>query len=168
MVPLAEAGCRVISIDLPGWGKSSPWGDGPLGEVDAQAAVLAILECAEASEVTLMGKSWGGGIALATALAHPDRVTRLVLTAPAIRDPGRLGELLQPVLLAWAEDDPVIPFQVAAHLVTTIPNARLVTYPTGGHSAGPNNAKDFAAQVIAFLELGEPTMENADSHQKGE
>lgn len=168
MAPLAEAGYRVISVDMPGWGQSDAWGGGPLNEADAQAAVLAVLDGAGALQATLMGKSWGGGIAIATALAHPNRISRLVLTAPAYREPGRLVELRQPVLLAWAKDDPVIPYQVAALFIETTPNAELVTYLTGGHSAAPNNAEDFAARMIAFLGPAGPTHDSAGKYQTGE
>ena len=106
MTPLAEAGYRVISVDMPGWGQSEAWGSGPLNDADAQEAILAVLDGADAARATLMGKSWGGGIAISTALKHPVRIERLVLTAPAFREPGRLGDLQQPVLLAWAKDGP--------------------------------------------------------------
>jgi len=168
MAPLAEAGCRVISIDMPGWGQSDTWGGGQLGVTDAQAAVLAVLDGARASQAVLMGKSWGGGIAIATALAHPERVERLVLTAPAYRETGRLDQLRQPVLLAWAEDDPVIPYQVAELYVEAVPDVELVTYPTGGHSAGPKNAEDFAARVIAFLGSTFPVVGNDGESEAGE
>lgn len=168
MAPLAQAGYRVISIDMPGWGQSDAWGNGPLNEVDAQAAVLAVLDGVGASRATLMGKSWGGGIAIVTALAHPDRIGHLVLTAPAFREPARLGELQQPILLAWAEDDPVIPYQVAAFFVESAPRVELVTYPTGGHSAGPNNAEDFAARVITFLGSTGAILDGDGAYQAGE
>jgi len=54
-------------------------------------------------------------------------------------------------LLAWAEDDPVIPFSYAARLAAAIPNCQLEIYPTGGHSAAPKNAADFAPKAIKFL-----------------
>jgi pimeloyl-ACP methyl ester carboxylesterase len=160
MAPLAEAGCRVISIDMPGWGQSDSWGSRQLGVAEAQAVVLAVLDGARATQAVLMGKSWGGGIAIATALAHPERVGRLVLTAPAFRELARLSQLRQPVLLAWAEDDAVIPYQTAELYVATVPDVELVTYPTGGHSAGPKNAEDFAARVIAFLGLTSPVVDD--------
>lgn len=155
MEPLAEAGYRVVSVDMPGWGQSPAWDNEPLTEEDAVSAVLAIIDRVGVSQATLMGKSWGGGVAIKSALAHPDRVDRLLLTAPAFREPERLSEIQQPVLLAWAEDDPVIPIRFAAYYVDAIPVVELVTFPTGGHSAAPSNAEAFAASAIAFLEPAE-------------
>jgi pimeloyl-ACP methyl ester carboxylesterase len=99
----------------------------------------------------LMGKSWGGSVAIQTALAHPDKVSHLILSAPAYSSFPALQELRQPVLLAWAEDDPVIPYTYAAIFVEAAPQVQLESYPTGGHSAAPKNAAAFAPKAISFL-----------------
>ena len=119
------------------------------------SAVLAVIDGLDANSANIMGKSWGGGVALNVALDHPQRVDKLVLTAPAFREPDRLSALSRPVILAWAEDDPVIPYRSASQYVAAIPNVELVTYATGGHSAGPKNADDFAPKVISFLRASE-------------
>jgi pimeloyl-ACP methyl ester carboxylesterase len=55
-----------------------------------------------------MGKSWGGGVALQTALDHPERVEKLILTAPALS--ALTGWRILPAGFAGlGEDDPVIP-----------------------------------------------------------
>ena len=148
--PLADAGFRAVSVDMPGWGRSVA-ASGPLRAQQAVDVVLALLDGLEVETATLMGKSWGGGVALKTALDHPQRVAKLILTAPAFRDFGRLAEVQQPVLLAWAEDDSVIPIHFAQEYVERVPTIELVTYETGGHSAAPKNAEDFAPKVIEFL-----------------
>ncbi|HSG17962.1 MAG TPA: alpha/beta fold hydrolase [Anaerolineae bacterium] len=151
MGPLATAGFHVVCLDMPGWGQSEAWSGGLLSAHDGVSAVVQAIDGLADASANLMGKSWGGGIALKVALDHPQRVKKLVLTAPAFREPKRLGALSQPVLMAWAEDDPVIPYQYASQFVDAIPNVELVTYPTGGHSAGPKNAGQFAPKVISFL-----------------
>lgn len=155
MEPLAEAGHRVVCVDMPGWGRSQAWSDGPLSARDGVEAVLAVLDGLMVESAVLMGKSWGGGLALTAALDHPTRVERLVLTAPAYRELNRLCELRQPVLLTWAEDDPVIPYRYATAYIEAVPRIELVTYPTGGHSAGPKNAEDFAPRILEFLRKGD-------------
>ena len=79
------------------------------------------------------------------------------MTAPAFMDFGRLAGLSQPVLLAWAVDDPTIPIGTASGYQSTVPALELVTYDTGGHSAAPKNPGDFAPRAIAFL--NKPTVE---------
>jgi pimeloyl-ACP methyl ester carboxylesterase len=155
MEPLSAAGFRVVCLDMPGWGRSDPWGNGPLGVEDAIDALLAVQDDLGSESTFLMGKSWGGGIAITMALNHPARVEKLILTAPAFREMGSLSVLSQPALMAWAEDDPVIPYRYAELYVQSAPSIELVTYATGGHSAGPKNAEDFAPRVIRFLSTTE-------------
>lgn len=152
--PLADGGLHVISVDMPGWGKSPALDDGRLSSEKAVDVVVALIETLGAGSAALMGKSWGGGVALQTALDHPGRVTKLILTAPAFRDFGRLEQLQQPMLLAWAEDDGVIPISYSRHYVERVPDVRLERYKSGGHSAAPENAGDFAPKAIAFLKEG--------------
>ena len=151
MAPLAGAGFRVVSVDLPGWGQTPPPASGKLTTEGAIALVSALVDALEAERATLMGKSWGGGVALQVALAEPARVEKLILTAPAFRDFQRLGELEVPVLLAWAKDDNVIPVRYADAYLERVPDIRLETYETGGHSAAQKNVEDFAPKAVEFL-----------------
>ncbi|MFQ5399587.1 MAG: alpha/beta fold hydrolase [Anaerolineae bacterium] len=153
MRPLGEAGFRVVSVDMPGWGQSKPVKPGPMRGDEAVTCMLQILDGLDAETAVLMGKSWGGGIAVKTAVTHPQRISHLILTAPALRNLDRLRRLTQPVLLAWAEDDLMIPFTYAAQFAEAIPDCQLETYPTGGHSAAPKNAADFAPKAIEFLQV---------------
>jgi pimeloyl-ACP methyl ester carboxylesterase len=151
MEPLGAAGFRVVSVDMPGWGKSMRWSKVPLIGPQAVSAVIAILDALDAKTAVLMGKSWGGGVALDTAMAHPERISKLVLTAPAFEGGLDCLTISQPVLLTWAEDDPTIPFRQAADYQKAIFNLEFVPYPTGQHSAAQRNAADFAPKAIAFL-----------------
>ena len=151
LLPLADAGYYVVSVDMPGWGRSIPAKPLTMSGGLATAVVLAILNELNVATAVLMGKSWGGSIALMLAIARPERVSKLILTAPAFRMFKELRTLQQPVLLAWAEDDPVIPVTQAQHFVDALPNCQLERYLTGGHSAAQNNVEDFAPKAIKFL-----------------
>lgn len=157
LAPLAAAGFNVVSVDMPGWGQSPSPGGGALQTAAAVATVVALLDGLGKGSAALMGKSWGGGIALQVALAYPQRVDKLILTAPAFREIARLPEIACPVLLAWAEDDPVIPLRYAGAFVDGLPDVEFVSYPTGGHSAAPKNAGDFAPRAIRFLQSAPAT-----------
>jgi len=75
-------GHRVHAVDLPGHGFSAPATSFTLaGVVRSLDAAFA----AERSPLTLVGWSLGGQIALAWALAHPERIARLVLVAATPR-----------------------------------------------------------------------------------
>lgn len=78
--PLAE-GHQVFAPDLPGYGQS----DKPdvLYSLDYYAQWLAeLLDNLQLEQVSLVGLSLGGGIALNFTLQHPQRVSRLVLVSP--------------------------------------------------------------------------------------
>ena len=90
-LPLIErlAGVRAIAVDRPGFGLSDPVGREP--DAYRQAAVdslTMILDRLELDETALLGNSAGGTWALWYALAHPGRVTRLVLLGAPPLFPG--------------------------------------------------------------------------------
>lgn len=70
---------HAIAIDRPGWDSRTAAGG---FELNGRAA-LAALDAAEAQRVTVVGHSFGGGVAAWLAAHHPDRVARLLLAAPA-------------------------------------------------------------------------------------
>ena len=69
---------RVIAVDRPGYGET---GGKARGIAENADVVLALLEALGIEKAALVGHSWGGGVALATALKAPARVAGLVLVA---------------------------------------------------------------------------------------
>lgn len=151
LAPMGQAGFYAVSVDMPGWGRSEPWAGGPLTMDNGVEALTAIIKSLKKNRAVIMGKSWGGGIAIETAMRHPRLISKLILSAPAFRDLDRLSKLSPPVLLAWSKDDPVIPYKYARKYEATVPNIQLVTYDNGGHSAAPNNDGNFTPVAIEFL-----------------
>jgi pimeloyl-ACP methyl ester carboxylesterase len=149
--PLGLAGFYAVTVDMPGWGKSLAWRKEPMDADEGVRVLAAIIAGLDKVEASIMGKSWGGGVALELAIRHPNMVRNLILSAPAFHEFDRLSDLRQPVLLAWSKDDPVIPYGFARSFAKVIPSMKLVTYESGGHSAGPKNADSFAPLVIEFL-----------------
>ena len=72
---------RVIRMDLPGFGLTGPFRDGAADYtvahyvqfIDTLLTKLGVTRC------ILAGNSFGGQISIATALAHPERVEKLIL-----------------------------------------------------------------------------------------
>ena len=76
----ASTGARLIAVDRPGIGLSSP-SDG-YRPLDFAADVAALADALGLLRFALIGWSWGGAYALACGRAFPERVTRLGLASP--------------------------------------------------------------------------------------
>ncbi|HVS83765.1 MAG TPA: alpha/beta hydrolase [Pyrinomonadaceae bacterium] len=85
-LPLAHAGFRVVAPDLPGYGYSEKPRDAEY-TIESQAhAVVGLMDRLGIEKAALVGASYGGAIAAAIALDHPDRVSRLVLVGAVSSD----------------------------------------------------------------------------------
>ncbi|GAB2480318.1 alpha/beta fold hydrolase [Nocardiopsis aegyptia] len=77
----AFADFRNIVFDLPGWGASPRHTDEPL-IFHAAETVTEAMTALGVERAHLVGNSYGGGVAMRIAIAHPERVGRIVLMAP--------------------------------------------------------------------------------------
>lgn len=91
--PLLARFATVVHYDQRGCGRSGP------ADTVSMAELVADLDGVRAAlgveTITVLSQSFGGRIAAAYAIAHPDRVTRLVLHAPPITNALRPN--------AWAQ-----------------------------------------------------------------
>jgi pimeloyl-ACP methyl ester carboxylesterase len=71
---------RSVTYDRRGFGRTRSHGESYSQTDD----LLAVLDAAGVNRATLVGCSQGGKVALDFALAHPERVSALVLVAPAV------------------------------------------------------------------------------------
>jgi pimeloyl-ACP methyl ester carboxylesterase len=74
---------RVIRFDLPGFGLTGPTPDGVYVIGRYVETVVALLDRLGVRRAVIAGNSFGGQVAWQTALAHPQRVERLVLVDAA-------------------------------------------------------------------------------------
>lgn len=96
VLPLAAHGARVFALDLLGHGRS----DNPSGQYrleDFAESLEAFFDALNLADVTVVGHSLGGAIAVHTAATYPERIARLVLVSA-----GGLGREVHPVLRAAA------------------------------------------------------------------
>lgn len=78
MKQLVEDHHRVLAMDLKGFG----WSSRPPGDYSPQAEaqlVLALMDQRNIKTAAIVGHSWGSSVALALALAAPERVTKIAL-----------------------------------------------------------------------------------------
>ncbi|MBA2359970.1 MAG: alpha/beta fold hydrolase [Actinobacteria bacterium] len=99
VVPILRDRFRVIRYDQRGYGRSPMW-NGPYSVVED---LVSVLDAAGARRATLIGASRGGKIALATTVAHPARVSALVLVASASPEGGLSIEVTPEQERRWEE-----------------------------------------------------------------
>jgi pimeloyl-ACP methyl ester carboxylesterase len=73
---------RALTLDLPGYGGSTPLPAGTLRRTDAMAAAVGRLMQASTEFVWLCGHSYGGNVVLHAALQRRERVNGVVLLEP--------------------------------------------------------------------------------------
>ncbi len=79
---LAEAGYRVIAVDMLGYGYSAKPRNGEY-TIAGQAKLLArLLDHLGIPRAIFVGSSYGGAVAATCALDYPDRVEKLILVGP--------------------------------------------------------------------------------------
>jgi pimeloyl-ACP methyl ester carboxylesterase len=111
LLPIAEAGFRVIAPDLMGFGFSEKPRAGEYTIENHAEMIIGLMDKLGLERATLIGSSYGGAIAATCALSHPDRVERLVMVGAVSNDDIKrrllmrlaaspfMGELISPFLL---------------------------------------------------------------------
>ncbi len=100
--PLGELG-RVVCIDQRGHGESGA-PPGSYRREDLAADVVGVLDAIGARQAILVGHSMGGVVSMATALAHPDRVSGLVMIGTASHCSERVAAWYERIAAAGESD----------------------------------------------------------------
>lgn len=125
VLPRLAARHRVTLLDLPGFHGSPPVAATMDAYVAAIAAAFSALDVA--SDAVLMGNGFGGTVALAFALGHPDRIGRLVLADVAARFPDAGKEAFRVMAARVAADGLAAIVDIAAARI--FPPAYLAAFP---------------------------------------
>ena len=113
---LTALGCRVVLADLKGHGLSDkPRGPGEYTLERMADHAVEIMDAVGVGRAALVGHSMGSAIALAVALRHPDRVSRVALLAPA--GFGAISALWPAQLLTPRFVAPLLPWLVRRWMV---------------------------------------------------
>lgn len=81
--PVFEGRAELLFVDRPGHGWSERGGEGNDTPTGQAATIAALMERLGLSRAIVVGHSFGGAVATALALDHPDRVGGLVLLSAA-------------------------------------------------------------------------------------
>jgi pimeloyl-ACP methyl ester carboxylesterase/DNA-binding CsgD family transcriptional regulator len=104
----------VVRYDERGFGLSD-WGVTDFSLAARQADLESVVESAGVEQFALLGMSGGSAPAMAYAIAHPERVTRVILYGtvcgePVVREGQELAEeetFRSMIRVGWAKPDPV-------------------------------------------------------------
>jgi pimeloyl-ACP methyl ester carboxylesterase len=112
---LAQAGIRVIAMDLPSMGMSDapPW---PPTIDDFADAALAVLDHAGVGQADVFGFHTGVQVGLAAAVKHPQRFRRLVFYGSPLMSATELREWWNRIVPREREAGAFIPQPGGAHL----------------------------------------------------
>jgi 3-oxoadipate enol-lactonase len=145
---LADAGCRAVALDLPGYGDSAALK--PCGIACMAQHVLRLADALTAEPVWLLGHSMGGMVAQQFAARHAERLAGLVLacTSAAFGPPGGdwqarfVTERLAPL------DAGLGMAGMAARLVPGMLGPGVVSGAASGATSGATSGASEAAQAV--------------------
>ena len=103
-LPLAQAGFRVIALDLPGYGYSDKPADSAYTIKSQACAVLGLMDRLGIRKARVVGASYGAAVAATMALDHAERVERLVLVGAVSNDEPKKKLLLRVVRIPLIGD----------------------------------------------------------------
>lgn len=147
-LPLMEKliGVRAIAVDRPGFGLSDPHAWPTKGRREAAVEwVGSLLDGLDLKETVLLGSSAGGTWAVWFALAHPDRVSRLILLGAP---PTLSVSVPPPPLLEIASIDPANPPPMPP------PSRETVIQSMSGMGEG-NTIVNYPHQIEALIAAGQ-------------
>ncbi len=93
VLPLLAEGRRVVAVDLQAHGRTADI-DRPLSYKSMADDIGALIEHVGFEKADVMGYSLGGGVALQTAIRHPEAVRKLVLVSTPFERDGWYPEVL--------------------------------------------------------------------------
>jgi pimeloyl-ACP methyl ester carboxylesterase len=151
---IADAGYTVVRFET--WTSSDELEDKGVEDFrDELQAEIEFLRDRGCTDVTLVGKSFGGRIALDFLT---DQVERMVLWAPAVPfedGEARLmdktaGDIDIPIRILQGDDDEVMPLTDSRSLVNALPQGELVELPGEDHDFQANQDQ-IVDETLSFL-----------------
>ncbi|MCP4249717.1 MAG: alpha/beta hydrolase [bacterium] len=155
---LADAGNRVVAVDLPGFGRS------PRGKVKPDEWVGRMIDAVKLVKPALVSPSMSGRFSLPLVTTAPEKLSAFVPIAPVSIEAHRekLHRITVPTLIFWGDQDTVIPLKEADTLAKEIPGAKKVILPGARHPCYLDDTKTFHTELLKFLAtLPDPTSQPA-------
>ncbi|MHC4845867.1 MAG: alpha/beta fold hydrolase [Planctomycetota bacterium] len=145
---LAEAGLRVVAIDLPGFGKS------PESSVPVDDFLAELIPELSIDRPVIVSPSMSGRFSFPLLVDHQDLVGGFVPVAPATaRDYlSQLSDVRVPALVVWGTEDSIFPIENAQPLADALGGARVLVLEGARHPAYLDQPDVFHAELIGFVQ----------------
>jgi pimeloyl-ACP methyl ester carboxylesterase len=156
---LTEKHVPFLALDMPYGLKSECQPKTHDAEVNVAVARDALQKVFGSAVPVLVGASLGGHVALKYAARFPVRGLLLVAPSRALEETlvQSYGNFSFPVRIIWGSEDNIISGEEIRTLADKLPNAKLVTYESVGHSAyilQPDRFKRDLLELYALSEQG--------------
>ena len=144
---LAEAGYRVIAVDLPGFGKS------PRRRMEPATLGKELLTHLGMDRAVIVAPSMSGRFAFPLVLNHADHISGFIPIAPvgAVEYAKKLKPSAIPTLVIWGEKDTLMPAAQASILAASFDDAKVLTLPGARHPAYLDQPEKFHQAVLEFI-----------------
>jgi pimeloyl-ACP methyl ester carboxylesterase len=119
VIPRLASQCRVLAPDFLGHGWSDRRDRFDRSLLAQTQAILRFLDELGIERATFVGHDTGGGVALITAIEHPERVERLVLTNVVAYDSWPIDDMIALGNPMWRDKDPA---EVAEFVAAGLPD----------------------------------------------
>jgi len=140
-------------IDLPGHGESPVSATGKNFRKNHISILRDFIDESAFSSFVIVGRSYGGRLAMKLASLYPDEIKGLFLIAPAGAEKAMayLGNLKIPVQIFWAEDDPMIPVSNIKYFYDLGDNIQSYILPSAGIERNAHCPEELVPEI--FLKL---------------
>lgn len=144
---LAEAGYRVLALDLPGYGRSET---SPIG---AEAFLAEAMAALGIDKAVFVSPSMSGQFSFPLLVRSPEKVTAFVPVAPAGSEKylRQLKRVRVPTLIIWGEKDQIIPIEKSDALAAVLVDSKRVILKGATHPCYLDRPDDFHRELLAFL-----------------
>lgn len=145
---LAEAGHRVVALDLPGFGRSEA------SEFDRDEFLVEVLDALGIERAVVVSPSMSGQFSFPLVTRASERVSGFVPVAPAAIDRyvKMLPKVDVPALIVWGDKDDIIPLEKSVALTAALAGSRRVVLRDAGHPCYLDRPDEFHEELLAFVE----------------
>jgi abhydrolase domain-containing protein 14 len=156
---LSGKGISFFAIDMPSGKKTKSQRHSNGNKYSSSSLLTSVFEKLSIPKAVVVGPSMGGNFAISFAMENPNRLSGLVLIAPALeRSRGNptnvsLGEALKgiPTMIVWGEKDNLIDVAEATILHSMIPNSILHIMKGAGHACYLDSPREFNDLLVRFV-----------------